>query len=291
MSLDPTHTGPALPPWSLTAAGRESDPATARDGPPADDDFGSDEGYMFGADGLTFTDVLDIINPLQHLPVISTFYRALTGDEISPGSRMVGGAIFGGPTGFAAAIINNAMVDHTGQDVGQTVLAAFLPDEAEPASDTAIALAAGEDDVASTVAGTAPPTALTAPSDRQRPETPILQAAVQSPLAAPETPQPLINRRPRPRPFAAGTAQPLAPPRPDPAPAAPKPTQIAALPQAGGELEIADRAPQEPAQKPKPKPVQRNNVPGLAPTPLDPSLIPQAMLSALEKYEQMKRGS
>ncbi|MBT5663730.1 MAG: hypothetical protein HOJ06_00205, partial [Rhodospirillaceae bacterium] len=45
---------------------------------------------FFGEDGLTFGDVLDIINPLQHIPVVSTLYRELTGDEISPGARMAG---------------------------------------------------------------------------------------------------------------------------------------------------------------------------------------------------------
>ena len=34
----------------------------------------------FGSDGFSFLDVLDIINPLQHLPVISTLYRQVTGD-------------------------------------------------------------------------------------------------------------------------------------------------------------------------------------------------------------------
>ena len=31
----------------------------------------------FGEDGLTFGDILDVINPLQHIPVISTIYRNL----------------------------------------------------------------------------------------------------------------------------------------------------------------------------------------------------------------------
>ena len=54
-----------------------------------EDDGGSG---FFGADGLTFGDVLDVINPLQHIPVVSTIYRAITGDEISPGARVAGGA-------------------------------------------------------------------------------------------------------------------------------------------------------------------------------------------------------
>jgi len=56
-----------------------------------------------GKHGITFADLLDIINPLQHIPVISTIYRAITGDEIGLGSRLVGGALFGGPAGFIVA--------------------------------------------------------------------------------------------------------------------------------------------------------------------------------------------
>ena len=57
----------------------------------------------FGDDGLTFADVIDIVNPLQHIPVISTFYRKLTGDTIDPAMRIAGGALFGGPLGALAS--------------------------------------------------------------------------------------------------------------------------------------------------------------------------------------------
>ena len=58
---------------------------------------------LFGKDGFTFFDFLDIINPLQHIPVISTIYRAITGDQIDPGSRIAGASLFGGPLGGALA--------------------------------------------------------------------------------------------------------------------------------------------------------------------------------------------
>jgi len=35
----------------------------------------------FGDDGLTFGDILDVINPLHYISVISTIYRNLTGGE------------------------------------------------------------------------------------------------------------------------------------------------------------------------------------------------------------------
>jgi hypothetical protein len=80
---------------------------------------------FFGDDGLTFGDFLDVINPLQHIPVVSTLYRELTGDEISPAARMAGGALFGGPIGFAAATVNSVVEMSTGSDVGETVIAAI----------------------------------------------------------------------------------------------------------------------------------------------------------------------
>ncbi|HCZ12942.1 MAG TPA: hypothetical protein DHV16_12065, partial [Nitrospiraceae bacterium] len=53
--------------------------------------------------GVSFGDILDIVNPLQHIPVVSTVYRSETGDKISPGSRIIGGAIFGQLFGLIAS--------------------------------------------------------------------------------------------------------------------------------------------------------------------------------------------
>jgi len=57
--------------------------------------------YAVTAQGdISFGDIIDVINPLQHIPVISTIYRAVTGDEASVGAQVAGGAIFGGPIGM-----------------------------------------------------------------------------------------------------------------------------------------------------------------------------------------------
>ena len=60
---------------------------------------------LFGKDGLNFKDIIDLINPLQHIPIVGRIYRAITNDEIAPGIRVAGGSLFGGPMGaaFAAA--------------------------------------------------------------------------------------------------------------------------------------------------------------------------------------------
>ena len=55
-----------------------------------------------------FADVLDIINPLQHIPVVSTLYRSLTGDTIAPSISPDGGrAVRRADIGFASAMINS----------------------------------------------------------------------------------------------------------------------------------------------------------------------------------------
>lgn len=61
--------------------------------------------HPFGEDGLTFGDVFDLINPLQHIPLLGGLYRKLTGDTIDPAMRIAGGALFGGPIGAAVATV------------------------------------------------------------------------------------------------------------------------------------------------------------------------------------------
>lgn len=70
-----------------------------------------------------FDHLLDTINPLQQLPIIGTLYRHLTGDTISPVSRMAGGALFGGPIGFVVSAVNAALEDGTGKDAGEHLIA------------------------------------------------------------------------------------------------------------------------------------------------------------------------
>ena len=92
----------------------------------------------FGADGLTFGDVLDLINPLQHIRVVSSIYRAITGDELSPAARIAGGTLFGGPFGLVSAVANTAVQAFSGRDIGETVFAALLGENSS-ATDAGIA--------------------------------------------------------------------------------------------------------------------------------------------------------
>ena len=84
---------------------------------------------MFGKDGFTFFDMLDIINPLQHLPGISFLYRKITGDTIDPGSRIIGGTILGGPIGAIANLGDVILQRETGKDLAESATSLFLAKE------------------------------------------------------------------------------------------------------------------------------------------------------------------
>jgi len=75
-----------------------------------------------GQPAPSFADFIDIINPLQHIPIVSTIYRKATGDVISPGARMLGDTLFGGPIGAATAMANIAMEDKTGKDLTGNII-------------------------------------------------------------------------------------------------------------------------------------------------------------------------
>jgi hypothetical protein len=92
----------------------------------------------FGKDGFSFSTILDIVNPLQHIPIVSTIYQKLTGDIASPGAHIIGGALFGGPIGFAVASADTALKSETGKDMGGHVFALF---DSAPTTPTATMLA------------------------------------------------------------------------------------------------------------------------------------------------------
>lgn len=87
-----------------------------------------DEKGLFGEDGFSFKTVLDTINPLQHIPIVSTIYRELTGDIPAPVSQVAGGALFGGVIGFVASLFNVQVEGVTGKDIGAHAVAALNED-------------------------------------------------------------------------------------------------------------------------------------------------------------------
>lgn len=71
-----------------------------------------------------FLDFLDIINPLQHIPVVSTIYQHVTGDTIKPAAEIFGGALFGGPVGAMAGAVTTiakAAIQHHDSDTSSEV--------------------------------------------------------------------------------------------------------------------------------------------------------------------------
>ena len=74
---------------------------------------------------FSFHNLLSIINPLQHIPVIGTLYRAITGDTIGTPERIAGDTLYGGLWGAVSSIADSAFAALTGKDFGDTVLALF----------------------------------------------------------------------------------------------------------------------------------------------------------------------
>jgi hypothetical protein len=84
-----------------------------------------DDSSSFG-----FDDLLDIVNPLQHIPVISTIYRHLTGDKIGVPEQIAGDTLYGGVTGLICSLGDALFQELTGKNVGDTVYAMVIGDDA-----------------------------------------------------------------------------------------------------------------------------------------------------------------
>jgi|GEM_PF-5358513 len=82
-----------------------------------------------------FSDILDVINPLQHIPVVSRIYRDISGDEISNRAKATGdvlyGVLSGGILGLFSAIGNAVVKQQTDKDVGDHILALLDHNEVE----------------------------------------------------------------------------------------------------------------------------------------------------------------
>lgn len=70
-----------------------------------------------------FHHLLDVVNPLQHLPVIGTIYRAITGDRIGAIEKIAGDTLYGGLWGAVSSIADVAFEDITGKSFEDTAFA------------------------------------------------------------------------------------------------------------------------------------------------------------------------
>jgi len=75
-----------------------------------------------------FDHLLDVINPLQHLPIIGTLYRAITGDKMGPVEKIAGDTLYGGMWGAITSIADVAFEGITGKSFEDTALALFKSD-------------------------------------------------------------------------------------------------------------------------------------------------------------------
>lgn len=105
--------------WLLLACGRENleiapvnDPIRLAFRPPGSlaTPTPLDHGPALGPDEaipipgqMSFNEIMQGLNPLQHVPGVGMIYRATTGAEINPALRVAGAGLVGGPLGMALA--------------------------------------------------------------------------------------------------------------------------------------------------------------------------------------------
>lgn len=243
---------------------------------------------------FTFEDFLDLINPLQHIPVVSWIYRAITGDEIGTAPRLIGGALFGGPAGLLLAGAQ-AMVEHvtgTEKEGGPVVaVARALFGGSEDGKDTASASAAdaangaGGANLASAVSG----------SGETSPASPAGQATATGASAAAQMAPVELRVDVSPAAGAAGAVTPAANIG-QAAPFVPRPPPVA-MPHGWGSLgnprferaaaasalSPAAFADDTPAARAAPAPAQT------AAAAAETDWVANAMMRALDKYENARR--
>jgi hypothetical protein len=195
MLIDGTESGFTPTPASAAAAASQAAAAT-----PSQTHAWKDGG------SFSFHDVLDTLNPLQHIPVVNAIYRWATGDQPGNVARIVGDGIYGGPIGLAAGMLAVAVKEETGKDPGEMAMAALTGSDT-PSAGTAIAAAAPKSSAAAQpVAATlAANPAATASSDGPLPaSTP--QSAVTAAALAGQGLMPLFRSPPTPSPTASAPA-------------------------------------------------------------------------------------
>ncbi|HEX9448802.1 MAG TPA: hypothetical protein VF920_12515 [Dongiaceae bacterium] len=106
---------------------------------------------FFGPDGkFGWDDVADLINPLQHIPLVNIVYRHLTGDQINGSAELLGAIPFG-PLGALSAIADLAVRSTTGKDIGENAIAMLTGGPDTTATDLAAAKSPAQTTVVASV--------------------------------------------------------------------------------------------------------------------------------------------
>jgi hypothetical protein len=245
---------------------------------------------LWAPGGFGFKDLLDIVNPLQHLPVIGSIYRYLTGDEPSGGARIVGDTIYGGPIGFGVGVVSTLLTDSQGHDLGEKALAAVFGPGPSSAKTTEVAKASTQAAPSASPAALPLPQSAAAMATRPPATTPL--PADPTRLAA------QLYRSPPPLP----AAQPASPEQKFLAQTArfqrqltttettdgrvlnnrPVPLELTGNLMPARRLNMAPATGPRPAGPAAPPPSQQAATPALNP-------IARKMLDALDKYERLKK--
>lgn len=139
-----------------------------------------------------FDDVLDVVNPLQHLPVVGTVYRAITGDKIGDVEKVAGDTLYGGPIGLVTSLADVAFEKITGKNFGDTVMAFVGLDH----SDSNTALAANTSKPEPSKAATSPKQATSAPVELASAMKPRIVPAASPTVTQAAQPQPAAAQAP-----------------------------------------------------------------------------------------------
>jgi hypothetical protein len=241
---------------------------------------------LWSKGGFSFKDLVDIVNPLQHLPVVGSIYRYLTGDEPAGGTRIIGDALYGGPIGFGVSVVSTALLtDASGHDLGERLLAAVFGSRDGDSPTLGTPSVAAAPTAPTAVAATPAGQAALAPAAKPAAAQPVAmnQLFRSPPAAAPaSTPEQsfIAQNSQLQRQISSGRGSNGAVINNRPVPLELSSHLLPVMP-AGGHLSLpaaTSAGTAAPAQAPKP-----------GDAAIDPNPIAQKMLDALSKYEQLKR--
>ena len=96
----------------------------------------ADDAYVnTNAEAFGMGDIVDMVNPLQHIPVVSHLYREVTGDDIKPIGKIIGGGLFGGAAGIASGLVNTVIEEETGDDIAGNAMNLVMKSKRSPVID------------------------------------------------------------------------------------------------------------------------------------------------------------
>jgi len=259
---------------------------------------------------MSFLDFLDVVNPLQHIPVVGTIYRSLTGDTIKPAQQVMGGMLYGGPLGAVTSMFGAVVEQSTGKSIEGHAMAALGFDDPNNHG-IAVAQAAPAAKAAPAAVAAAPvspaPSAQTGTQAAMQAAMPAGAVAAGAGTAAASAKAPAGGTVTGPRDAfaaAAGEHRPSRMPARDTilantmqakhaATARTAPTPGAAAAMAAANASAASQTTPQPAPAAAgtegAKPVEGKSA--AAPTPVPPDMLSDVMMRNLAKYEAARKAS